>query len=77
VSEAVALPLEDVDVPNALLTVRNTKFHKTRLVPLGTDLQQVMTQYLTQRQEAGHSQRPGTPFGLDHGLGHFMIFEVA
>jgi integrase/recombinase XerD len=70
VSEAVALSLGDVDFPNALLTVRNTKFYKTRLVPLGTDLQQVMTQYLTQRQEAGHSQRqeaghsqrPGTPF---------------
>jgi site-specific recombinase XerD len=62
VSEAVALRLGDVDLPNALLTVRNTKFHKTRLVPLGADLQQVMTQYLTQRQAAGHAQRPGTPF---------------
>ncbi len=62
VSEAVALPLGDVDFPNALLTVRNTKFHKTRLVPLGADLQQVLTQYLAQRQAAGHSQRPGTPF---------------
>ncbi len=62
VSEAVALPLGDVDVPNTLLTVRNTKCHKTRLVPLGADLQQRMTQYLTQRQEAGHSQRPGAPF---------------
>src|SRR2546427_242069 len=62
VSEAVALPLGDVDFPNALLTVRNTKFHKTRLVPLGADLQQVLTQYLAQRQTAGHSQRPGTPF---------------
>jgi integrase/recombinase XerD len=62
VSEAVALPLGDVDLPNALLTVRNTKFHKTRLVPLGADLQQVMTQYLAKRQAAGHSQRPGTPF---------------
>jgi len=62
VSEAVALPLGDVDVPNTLLTVRNTKCHQTRLVPLGADLQQMMTQYLTQRQEAGHSQRPGAPF---------------
>jgi integrase/recombinase XerD len=62
VSEAVALRLGDVDLPNALLTVRNTQFPKTRLVPLGTDLQQVRTQYLTQRQEAGHSPCPGTPF---------------
>jgi site-specific recombinase XerD len=62
VSEAVALLLGDVALPNALLTVRTTQFHKTRLVPLGTDLQQVMTQSLTQRQAAGHAQGPGTPF---------------
>jgi site-specific recombinase XerD len=62
VSEAVALPLGDVDLPNALLTVRNTKFHKTRLVPLGADLQQVLAQYLAQRQAAGHSHCLGTPF---------------
>ena len=62
VSEAVALTLEEVDLPNALLTVRNTKFNKTRLVPLGSDLQEVMTQYLTRRQQAGHSQSPDAPF---------------
>jgi integrase/recombinase XerD len=62
VSEAVALPLGDVDMPDALLTIRNTKFNKTRLVPLSSDLQQVMAQYLTQRQEAGHSQSPCAPF---------------
>lgn len=62
VSEAVALTLETVDLPNALLTVRNTKFNKTRLVPLGSDLQEVMTQYLTRRQQAGHSQSPEAPF---------------
>ncbi len=30
VGEAVALTLEDVDLPGALITIRNTKFHKTR-----------------------------------------------
>src|SRR5207249_12000562 len=50
------------DVRNSLLTLHNSKYHKSRLVPLGADLQQLMTQYLAQQQAAGHSQRPGMPF---------------
>jgi site-specific recombinase XerD len=38
VSEAVALTLGDVDLPETLITVRNTKFNKTRVVPLGPAL---------------------------------------
>ena len=38
VGEALALDLTDVDLEAAMLTIRDTKFHKTRLVPLGTDL---------------------------------------
>lgn len=32
--EAQRLTLDDVDLPDALLTIRNTKFYKTRLVPV-------------------------------------------
>ena len=35
IGEAVALTVADVDVASALITVRNTKFHKSRLCPLG------------------------------------------
>jgi len=62
VSEATALTLGDVNVPEALMTIRNTTFNKTREVPLGPALQQVMAFYLTQRNEAGHSQSPRDPF---------------
>ena len=62
VGEAVALTLEDVDLPAALITIRQTKFHKTRLVPLGLQLNQVMAHYATQRTEAGHSQQADAPF---------------
>jgi integrase/recombinase XerD len=62
VSEAVALTLTDVDLPDAIITIHNTKFNKTRLVPLGPDLHQVMAQYLTQRNEAGHAQNHCVPF---------------
>jgi integrase/recombinase XerD len=62
VSEAVALTLADVDLPSAVITIRDTKFDKTRLVPLGPELNQVMRQYATGRKEAGHWQGSSAPF---------------
>lgn len=38
VSEALGLTLHDVDLERRIITVRNTKFHKTRLVPIGPKL---------------------------------------
>ena len=62
VSEAVALTLDDVDLPNAVITIRDTKFNKTRLVPLGLELNQVMLQYAASRNHAGHAQTGSAPF---------------
>ena len=62
IGEAVALNLGEVELPSAVITVRNTKFHKTRLVPIGLKLNQAMTQYAVQRREAGHSQSADAPF---------------
>src|SRR5206468_9555226 len=42
IGEAVALTLEDVDLRDAVITIRDTKFHKTRLVPIGLKLNQAM-----------------------------------
>jgi site-specific recombinase XerD len=62
VGEAVALSVSDVDLPGAVLTIRNTKFHKTRVVPIGSQLNHVMTQYATSREQAGHPHTSSTPF---------------
>jgi site-specific recombinase XerD len=62
ISEAVALTLQDVDLNAAVITVRDTKFHKTRLVPIGLQLSQAMAQYAARRREAGHSQDADAPF---------------
>lgn len=45
VGEAAALTLNDVNLTAALLTVRRTKFYKTRLVPLGPQLRGIMRGY--------------------------------
>jgi site-specific recombinase XerD len=38
VSEALGLTMHDVNLEQRIITVRNTKFHKTRLVPIGPKL---------------------------------------
>src|SRR5262249_61640305 len=43
--EALNLSVADVDLPNAILTVRETKFFKTRLVPISRHLTGVLTEY--------------------------------
>jgi integrase/recombinase XerD len=62
ISEAVGLTLGDVDLVDAVITINETKFHKTRMVPLGPDLNQVMAQYARTRNEAGHSQSKSARF---------------
>lgn len=49
VGEAVRLTLSDVDLPSALLSVRDTKFFKSRLVPIGPRLAQALKSYATLR----------------------------
>jgi integrase len=48
--EALNLKLDDVDLTAAVLTVRGTKFGKTRLVPLHASTCQVLAEYIARRQ---------------------------
>jgi site-specific recombinase XerD len=61
-SEALCLTLEDVDLLDAVIIVRDTKFYKTRLVPLGPELNQAMSDYAHRRRRDGHSQDGSAPF---------------
>ncbi len=51
--EAQRLTLDDVDLPDALLTIRHTKFYKTRLVPVCRQLADALKAYAAKR-----AQRP-------------------
>ncbi|MBD3775250.1 MAG: tyrosine-type recombinase/integrase [Betaproteobacteria bacterium] len=48
-SEATGLTLADVDLSEAILTIRDTKFHKNRLVPMGPQLAAVLASYMSMR----------------------------
>jgi site-specific recombinase XerD len=64
--EAVDLTHADVDLRGAVLTIRNTKFGKTRLVPFGPQLGQALSQYAARTrgsdpQALFFTTRLGTP----------------
>lgn len=60
--EALRLTLDDVDLANQLLTVRDTKFAKDRIVPFGAQLAPVLEAYAARRKASGASQLGGAPF---------------
>jgi integrase/recombinase XerD len=59
-SEALSLTIGDVDLSAAILTIRDSKFFKTRLVPIGPKTVQVLAEYASLRKTS--SRYPGTPF---------------
>ncbi len=48
-SEALSLTVGDVDLRGATLTIRDSKFFKTRLVPIGPKTVQVLAEYSSRR----------------------------
>lgn len=62
ISEALSLTIADVDLVESVLQIRETKFYKSRLVPIGTDLRRAMAGYAALRREAGHSEMSDCPF---------------
>ncbi|MDE2039601.1 MAG: tyrosine-type recombinase/integrase [Elusimicrobia bacterium] len=70
VSEVCSLTMADVDLAAQVFTVRNSKFYKTRLVPIGSPLASVLRRFFDYRREfpmldgtdsAFFSSRMGTP----------------
>ena len=62
ISEALSLRAGDVDLSEAIVLIRETKFYKSRLVPIGPQLKQAMEQFAVTRRGAGHSEMPNAPF---------------
>lgn len=56
VGEAVSLKCVDVDLADALVTIRRTKFDKSRLVPMGPKLCQALAAYAKRRGKGAGSR---------------------
>lgn len=55
ISEALGLKLPDVDLRDAVIRIRKTKFHKDRLIPLRDSTCAALRRYLKARAERGYS----------------------
>jgi integrase/recombinase XerD len=60
--EALRLSVADVDLANSLLTIRDSKFFKSRLVPIGPDLTKVLGDYDRWRTATHPSAKAESPF---------------
>ena|SRR6185437_9564874 len=59
--EIVRLTVGDVDATTGLLRIRDSKFHKTRWVPLSQSATRELQRYLRVRRRAGFERRPEAP----------------
>lgn len=62
ISEALKLTLADANLRTNVLTIRESKFYKSRLIPIGQDLSGVLNGYAAQRQESSQSAETAAPF---------------
>jgi integrase/recombinase XerD len=62
--EALRLSIGDVDLVNSLLTIRDTKFFKSRLVPINPDLTKLLSEYARSRNATHPSASAVSSFFL-------------
>ena len=76
ISEALSLTVGEVDLANHILTIRNSKFFKTRLVPIGPNTGQLLAEYAKRRADLVRSTRNGDPFFLDRNAKPVPIHKL-
>jgi len=54
INEALSLKGGDVDIADSMLTIRGTKFFKSRLVPISSQLTEVLRAYVVERAREHH-----------------------
>jgi integrase/recombinase XerD len=74
VSEALRLTLADVDLVDHVLTVKDTKFYKTRLVPFGNPLAGALGKYMEQRGTLPMPAGPASAL-LSSRTGHRLDYQ--
>ena len=65
ISEALGLNLEDVDLCNGLLYIRQTKFFKSRIVPITKSTAEALNRYRNKREEFGHDISSSAAFFIN------------
>ena len=71
--EALRLRLADVDLDYGVITIRGTKFYKSRLVPMGSDVVQLLRKYLATPGRWNQHYQPLFQSRQHKRLGHSTI----
>ena len=71
--EALKLRLADVDLDYGVVTIRGTKFYKSRLVPMGSDVVQLLRKYLATPGRWDQHYQPLFQSRQHKRLGHSTI----
>lgn len=74
--ELLRLTLEDYDLQTRTLRIRETKFHKSRLVPLSADAGGEVERFLAHRRHLGLPGGAQTPLMLVHRVGGFRAYSA-
>jgi integrase/recombinase XerD len=73
VGEALGLRMVDVDLDNGVITIRGTKFYKSRLVPLGGDVVRLLKEYLSTPGRRNQHYPPVFQSRLRGSIGHKLV----
>ncbi len=79
VGEVSRLRRKDVDLDRSILSILQTKFQKSRLVPFGPRMAQRLSQYIHYRQHHGYILHPDDPlfsFGGSEAINPCTISQV-
>lgn len=66
IGEALSLTQADVDLHETLIFIRESKFYKTRVLPIGSHLVENLTFYVKEQRKLSHSIKPDTTFFVTH-----------
>ena len=75
--ELTRLTLDDVDARTGVLRIHESKFHKSRQVPLSTTARVELRRYLRRRLAAGCDQRPASPLLCNRHNGTWQPYTGA
>jgi integrase/recombinase XerD len=75
--ELQRLVLGDVEDDGALLRVRESKFHKTRLLPLSSSTRAELLAYLVRRAGVGFDTRPTAPLLCTRARGRMKAYSTS
>jgi len=77
VSELQRLVLGDIEEDGAVLRVRESKFYKTRLLPLSLSTRSELLAYLGRRADAGFDTRPTAPLLCTRARGRMKAYSIS